>query len=210
MFALIKREIRDHVGFFIAMIIISAILVGILVSVTLEYQSIDRAIPRMGALLAAVMIASFLFFSMGAVQMYIDKTRRISAFISTLPVSRSQILLAKLVAGVLAILTLLVPLAIAVAILFRLFSPPIPVFAGVLFDTFAGIFLTAFACYCIGLQAGFKSGKAGPALAGLALTAILISLVIVKGLGSPIVLVVVPFIIASLVRVWHTFTSTSL
>ncbi|MEJ2704337.1 MAG: hypothetical protein P8Z79_18025 [Sedimentisphaerales bacterium] len=210
MFALIKREIRDHVGFFIAMIIISAILVGILVSVTLEYQSIDRAIPRMGALLAAVMIASFLFFSMGAVQMYIDKTRRISAFISTLPVSRSRILLAKLVAGVLAILTLLVPLAIAVAILFRLFSPPIPVFAGVLFDTFAGSFLTAFACYCIGLQAGFKSGKAGPALAGLALTAILISLVIVKGLGSPIVLVVVPFIIASLVRVWHTFTSTSL
>ena len=164
----------------------------------------------MGALLTAMMIAVFIFFSMGAVQTYTDKTRRISAFISTLPVSRNQILLAKLVAGVLAILTLLVPIAIAVTILFRLFSPPIPVFDGVLFDAFTAVFLTAFACYCIGLQAGFKSGKPGPALAGWALTCILISLVIIKGFGTPIVLVLVPFIIASLVRVWHTFTSTAL
>jgi len=195
MFALTKREVRDHIGFFIAAVILSGILIGLSISLLYEYRRIDAALSQTGVLIVAVMIVILGFFAMGAVQMY---------------VSRSRILLAKLLAGTLAILTLLVPLAIAALILFRLLSPPIPLFAGVVRDVFIGIFLTAFACYCIGLQAGGNAGKPGPALAGLALTLVLITLVVVKGFGAPLVIILVPFIIASLIRIWHTFTSTSL
>lgn len=210
MFTLIKREVRDHLGFFISAMIFSGILVGLSISLLFEYRHVERAVARMGALIIAVSIVILGFFAMGAVQMYVDKTRRISAFISTLPVSRSRILLAKLIAGVLAILTLLIPLTIAAIILFRLLSPPIPLYGGVIFEGFTGIFLTAFACYCIGLQIGGSSGKPGAALGGLALTFILISLICIKGFGAPIVLILVPFNITSLIRVWHTFTTTSL
>ena len=210
MFALTKREVRDHIGFFIAAVILSGILIGLSISLLYEYRRIDAALSQTGVLIVAVMIVILGFFAMGAVQMYVDKTRKISAFFSTLPVSRSRILLAKLLAGTLAILTLLVPLAIAALILFRLLSPPIPLFAGVVRDVFIGIFLTAFACYCIGLQAGGNAGKPGQALAGLALTLLLISLVIIKGFGAPLVLILIPFIIASLIRIWHMFASTSL
>ena len=210
MFTLIKREIRDHIGFFIAAVILSGILVGFSISLMLEYPRIEEAVSEMGALIVVVMIVILGFFAMGAVQIYIDRTRKISAFISTLPVRRSRILLAKLLAGTLAILTLLTPLAITATILFRLFSPPIPIFDKVILDVFTGIFLTAFACYCIGLQSGAHSGKAGTALCGLVLTFILISLVVIKGFGAHMVLILMLFIIASLVRIWHMFTSTSL
>jgi hypothetical protein len=210
MFTLIKREVRDHLGFFISAMIFSGILVGLSISLLYEYPHVDRVVARMGVWIIAVSIVILGFFAMGAVQMYVDRTRKISAFISTLPVSRSRILLAKLIAGILAILTLLLPLVITAIILLRLLSPPIPLYAGIIFEGFTGIFLTAFACYCIGLQIGGNSGKPGTALGGLALTFILISLIFIKGFGAPIVLILVPFIIASLVRIWHTFTTTSL
>ena len=120
MFTLIKREIRDHIGFFIAAVILSGILVGFSISLMLEYPRIEEAVSEMGALIVVVMIVILGFFAMGAVQIYIDRTRKISAFISTLPVRRSRILLAKLLAGTLAILTLLTPLAITATILFLL------------------------------------------------------------------------------------------
>jgi hypothetical protein len=210
MFTLIKREIRDHIGFFIAAVIFSGILVGFSISLMFEYPRIEEAVSKMGALVIVMMVVILGFFAMGAVQIYTDRTRKISAFISTLPVRRSRILLAKLLAGALAILTLLAPLTITAIILFRLFSPPIPIFDRVILDVFTGIFLTAFACYCIGLQSGVNSGKPGTALCGLVLTFILISLVVIKGFGAQTVLILVLFIIASLIRIWHTFTSMSL
>jgi hypothetical protein len=210
MFALIKREIRDHIIFFILAFILSGILVGFSISVLYGYRYIGRAVEQMGAWIVTVSIVILGFFAMGSVQIYNDRTRRISAFISTLPVSRSRILLAKLIVGMLAILTLLLPLLIATIILLRLLSPPIPMFGGIIVDVFTGLFLTALACYCIGLQTGSKSGKPGAAIGGLALTFILISLVFVKGFGAPLVVLLVLFIIASLIRVWHTFTTMSL
>lgn len=210
MFTLIKREIQDHIGFFIAAVILSGILVGISISIMFEYPRIEEAVSQMGALIVVMMILILVFFALGAVQIYTDRTRRISAFISTLPVSRNRILLAKLFTGTLAILMLLAPLVITAIIFFRLFSPPIPIFDGVILDVFIGSFLMAFACYCIGLQSGANSGKPGPALCGLALTLILITLVVVKGFGAPMVLILVLFIIASLIRIWHMFTSTPL
>ena len=210
MFALIKREIRDHIAFFIGAVILSGILIGVSISLLFEFYMIDLAASRIGVVITVVTIIIFGFFSMGAIQMYTDRTRRISAFVLTLPAGRGRILLARMAAGTLAILILLVPLAIATTILLRLFTPPIPVYSKMLLEVFAGTFLAAFTCYCIGLQAGWNSNRLGPSLGGLGLTCVLVSIILVKGYGLHVTVILVLFIAASLIRTWHTFSSTSL
>ncbi|MHC4116564.1 MAG: hypothetical protein ACYSWO_03545 [Planctomycetota bacterium] len=210
MFVLVKREIRDHIVFFIAAVLTAAIAIGVLISAAGDRRYADWEDALMLADFLAAVAVLLGVFGMGAVQMYTDRTRRISAFVSTLPVSRSRILLAKIAAGVLAILTVLVPLLATVTILTQLYSPPIPVYDTMIVEVFTGAFLLVFACYCIGLQVGWNSGRLGPALAGLGLTCILASLVVIKGPGPEIALVLVLFIVASLIRTWHLFTSTSL
>lgn len=210
MFALIRREIRDHIAFFIGAVILSGILIGISVSVLYQFERFGPAMRDTGAVIVVVTIIIIGFFAMGAIQMYTDRTRRISAFVLTLPVGRGRILLARMAAGILAILILLVPLAVATIILLRLFTPPIPAYSGMLLEVFAGTFLAAFACYCIGLQAGWNSNRLGPSLGGLGLTCVLVSIILVKGYGLHVTVILVLFIAASLIRTWHTFTSTPL
>ena len=132
MYALIQREIRDHRVFFMGPVILSAVLIGLSISTldshpTLDsHRWIEAAIFDSGAGVIVLPIIVLGFFAMGAVQMYADRIRRISAFISTLSVSRSRILFAKIIAGVLAILASMVPLAVTVTILLRIHAPPVP------------------------------------------------------------------------------------
>jgi hypothetical protein len=144
--------------------------------------------------------------------MYLDKTRKISALLSTLAVSRNRILLARIIAGILAILTLLVPLTIAAGILMRFFTIliPIPMYPGMVFEISVVVFLMAFACYCIGLQTGWNSNPVTPSLGALFLTCIFVPLILIKGFGVHIVVILVLFIAASLIRTWRTFMTTSL
>jgi hypothetical protein len=130
--------------------------------------------------------------------------------LSTLSVSRSRILLARIITGTLAILTFLLPLTVSIVFLTRLFPPPAPIYQGMVFEIFTAVFLMAFACYCIGLQSGWNSSKIMPTLGGLILTCILVPLILIKGFGLHIVVILVLFISASLIRIWHTFTSTPL
>ncbi len=210
MFALIKREIQDHIIYFIAAAIFCALLVIVLVEAVFKYDSRNPPVVAMALGVALPVIVTFGICGMGAGQMYLDKTRRISAFLSTLPVSRNKILLARIAAGVLAILILLVPLAITADILMRIFTPPIPLYSGMVLEISATTFLLALACYCIGLQTGWNSNPLTPSLGGLGLTCIFVPLVVVKGLGAEIVVILILFIAASLLRTWHNFSSTSL
>ena len=210
MFALIKREIQDHLVYFIAAFVCSAILVIVLTQAVFSYDSHNPPVSAIGLGIAIGVIVAFGVCGMGAGQMYLDKTRRISAFLTTLPVSRSQILLARITAGVLAILLLLVPLAAAAIILVRNFTPPIPLYSGMVLDISVTTFLLALACYSIGLQTGWNPSALAPSLGGLGLTCIFVLLVIVKGFGQEINVILVLFIAASLFRTWHNFSSTSL
>lgn len=210
MYALIKREIRDHRIFFLGAVVLTASLIGLSVTALYNNRQIDAAVFGSGGGVTALVIVVFGLFAMGSVQMYTDKTRKISAFVSTLPVSRSRVLLAKICAGVLVILTAIVPLAVAVAILLPIKAPPVPMYWVIARDVFAGTFLTVFACYCIGLQVGWNSGKVAPTLGGLGLTCILASLIIIKGLAPEMMIMLSIFIVASLIRTWHNFTSSSL
>jgi hypothetical protein len=163
-----------------------------------------------GVGLPTVVIVIIGFCGLGASQMYLDRTRKISAFLSTLAVSRNRILLARIITGILVILTFLLPLTISAATLLRLYVTPVLIYPGMVFDIFTAAFLMAFACYCIGLQTGWNSGKVAPTLGGIALTCVFVPLIFVKGFGLQIVVILVLFIIASLIRIRHTFLTKSL
>jgi len=215
MFALIKREIRDHIVYLILAASLAVIFILVSFSIISKFEYITEArydlvgVP-VGVGVPAVTIVIIGICGLGAAQMYSDKTRKISAFLSTLAVSRGRILLARIITGILVILTLLVPLAITAVILLRLYVPPVLIYPGMVFEIFVTVFLMAFACYCIGLQIGWNSNAVTPTLGALFLTGILVPLIIVKGFGLQIVVILVLFIIASLIRTWHTFMTTSL
>ena len=216
MFALIKREIEDHIAYFIGAGIISAILI-ILSILAISANEASKPVVFVGLWIPLIIVLMIGLPGMGVSQMYTDRTRRISAFLCGLPVTRSQILTARIITGILAILTLLVPVTITAMVLLRLFMPAGPiysvyssVFSGFIFDIFITTFLMSFACYCLGLQTGWTSSRITPTLGGVALAFVLVPLIIVKGFGLHIVVILLLFIIASLVRTWHRFTSTSL
>jgi len=218
MFTLIKREIRDHIVYFIVAAVLSAIFIFISIFVISQYESsrrsnyggVDTGMFTVGVGVPTVAIVIIGFCGLGTSQMYLDRTRKISAFLSTLAVSRDRILLARIITGILVILTLLVPLTIAAMTLFRLYAPPVLFNPGMVFEIFTAAFLMAFACYCIGLQTGWNSGKVAPTLGGIGLTCIFVPLIFVKGFGLHIVVILVLFIIASLIRIRHTFMTTSI
>jgi len=218
MFALIKREIQDHIVYFLGAAIFSAIFILISISVISQLKSFQRRgydpgdseVFRVGIGVPIIAIFVIGICGLGVSQMYLDRSRKISAFLSTLAVSRSRILLAKITTGILVILTLLVPLTVTSVVLLRLYVPPILIYPGIVFEIFVAVFLMAFACYCIGLQTGWTSGKVAPTLGGIALACIFIPLILIKGFGLQIVVILVLFIIASLIRIWNTFMTTSL
>jgi hypothetical protein len=210
MLTLIKREIQDHLVYFIAALVCSGLLAIVLTQAVFSYDSRNPPVVAIGLGVALGAIVTFGICGMGAGQMYLDKTRRISAFLSMLPVSRSRILLARIAAGILAILILLVPLAITAIFLVRISTPPIPLYSGMVREIFTATFLLALAFYCIGLQTGWNPSAITPSLGGLGLTCLFVPLVIVKGFGPEIVVILVLFIAASLLRTWHNFSSTSL
>ena len=218
MFTLIKREIWDHIVYFIVAAVLSVIFIFISIIVISQYESsrrsnyggVDTGMFTVGVGMPTVAIVIIGFCGLGTAQMYLDRTRKISAFLSTLAVSRDRILLARIITGILVILTLLLPLTIAVMTLFRLYAPPVLFNPGMVFEIFTAAFLMAFACYCIGLQTGWNSGKVAPTLGGIILTCVFVPLIFVKGFGLHIVVILVLFIIASLIRIRHTFMTTSL
>jgi len=218
MFTLIKREIEDHIAYFIGAVILSGILIALSTLLAFHnYDSPNAPVLSIGLWIPAIIVLMIGLPGMGVSQMYTDRNRRISAFLSTLPVTRSRILAARIITGILAILTFLVPLTITAMILLRIFAPAgsiysiyFSIYSSFIFDIFWAVFLMSFACYCLGLQTGWTSSRITPTLGGMALTFVLVPLIFVKGFGLHIVVILLLFIIASLTRTWHRFTSTSL
>ena len=210
MITLMKREIEDHVVYFLAAVILSIIVIALLVSAVYRGDPDEPPVFAVGLSLPAIIVLIIGFCAMGATQMYTDKNRKISAFLSTLTVNRVQILVARVITGILAILTVLVPLVITVLILLQFFAPLAPIYHSLVFEIFTVIFLIGFAFYCIGLQTGWNLSKLTPTLGGLALTCILASLILVKGFGLHTIVILVLFIATSLIRTWQKFMSTPL
>ena len=208
MFTLIRREIQDQIAYFVGATVLLAILIALLIPAM--YSDPNENFVFVGLSLPVILFLVIGCAGMGVTQMYVDRTRRISAFLSVLPVTRSQILAARIVTGVLAILLVLLPLTVTAVILRRLLVPPIPIFSGLIFDVSVVAFLTGLACYCLGLLTGWISSKITPTLGALLLTCILVSLIPVKGFGLHIKTILLLFIVASLMCTWRKFISTAL
>ncbi|MHC4395544.1 MAG: hypothetical protein ACYS1A_07795 [Planctomycetota bacterium] len=210
MLTLIKREIEDHIVYFLVAVIFSAMIVAAEISVVYKIGSNEPPVVSFLVLLFVMIWSTLGYCAMGATQMYTDRTRKISALLSTLPVTRGKILLARIITGILAILTVQVPFVITTIVLLYIFVPSVPIYYGFIFEIFAGVFLLSFACYCIGLQTGWNPSKIIPTLGGLVVTCIFVPLIIIKSVGLAGVFILLLFIAASLICTWHKFRSASL
>jgi ABC-type transport system involved in multi-copper enzyme maturation permease subunit len=206
MVTLIAREIRDHLVYVLACCSLSAIMVGIMVSA--YFWEVKTAIYLFPPALAPVLF--FGLAALGSSQMYSDRANRLSALLSTLAVTRSRILAARVVVGVLTVFAALAPLLVTALILLALAGPPAHLYSRMMWEMAVSIALTAFACYCVGLEVGWTTNKTWLLVGNLVLVGLVTSLVVSKGFGLDAVLLLLLLAAAMLLHVWHRFTSAAL
>lgn len=215
MLTLIKREIEDHIVFFIIAIILITIYLPIVIYAVLtpmRQAELPIGIPGtfyaiFGSLLP---FPSLIAAALGATQMYSDRSKKISTFLATMATTRSRILTAKVIVGMLWILVVFVPIAAADAILLKAFPRIAPIDLTLLVKLFVTAFLACSACYCVGLQMGWNQNKFFPILGAVGLSPILLSLIIITGFGVETAIILLLLILASMVRTWRNFMSTPL
>jgi hypothetical protein len=213
MLTLIKREIEDNLVHFIVAAAFSIFF--IIIGISFVYYPVSGDTNGINRLLKVVLLPLPIWCTlglcgMGVGQMYSDRTRKISSFLLTLPVTRRRILIARIVAGILAILLVLVPVAVTALVLLQHSESSIPLYNDLVFRIFITAFLMSFACYCIGLHGGWNLDKVAPTLGSLFLALIFIPLAIIKGISPQALVVLSLFIAALLIRIWQKFMTTSL
>lgn len=205
MFTLIRREIEDHVVNFLLAVVISATMVAILV-----YFAFNEFDGVSGILISLGILALISCCAMGITQVYTDRANKISPFLATLAVTRGQILTARCIVGVLAILTLLLPTMVATVVLLSKFLPPIVFYWRAIVEVFTTAFLGALTCYCLGLLIGLTTRKLLLVGGCLAVPPAVIVLVLAKGFGTQAMVILGLLILASVARVATKFFSTPL
>lgn len=211
MLTLLRREIEENWVFFLAALLLAGILSGVVVSQQFYFQASE--IPGIHDYEVVISIIALIGFSvmgagMGVSQMYWDRMKKVSTLLATLAVSRRQIFAARVVTGLLLMLFGYVPVNITRAVASRMIEPEITVSrgAGFVFDLWIVVFLFGFLCYCIGLQAGWSSNKIVPTLGAFGLCIILLGLIVIKGVGLDICLILVLLIAVCLFRAWHKYS----
>jgi hypothetical protein len=200
LFVLIKRQIVDDAAYCAAGLVASTMVIIAITSAVLTEEVTGLSFYTVTLSVGVPILIGIGSYALGLTQIYRDRTSGISALLSALPVARGQILAAHVVTGTLVILTVLVPLAITGAILWECLRPADWLFRGWLTDVLVGVYLTAFACYCVGLHAGQSAKTLSHALVGVPLATTLVLLIIVKGFGWPLVTILLLFTTASLLR----------
>ncbi|MBC8218044.1 MAG: hypothetical protein H8E73_06225, partial [Planctomycetes bacterium] len=130
--------------------------------------------------------------------------------LTVLPVRRGRILLSRFITGSLVILMALAPLCIVAVVLWEFLGPPKWLFHGWITDLFVGLSLTALACYCLGLHSGQSSQTFTSALRSLPLVLVIVLLIVVKGLGWPLLAVLLPLLAVLMLRCWARPTCNSI
>jgi hypothetical protein len=139
-------------------------------------------------------------FVLGLVQVHGDENRGIPVLLHVMSVNSGQVMLARIVTGVVFVIVVVLSLMLAItgAIISGLVKWPESLVPGGLADLLAALLLIGLACYCLGVMAGRgATGWLAP-LSLLPLSLVLVSYLVIKGLGTPLVVVLVPFIAASL------------
>jgi hypothetical protein len=207
MLSLIRREIADN--------LFCVVGAGIVVVFTIWlwiYGVFWAQEPEMTGVVAGFVIPALLlgYFGLGASQMYGDRAHKISTLLCTLAVTRNRIFAARVVAGGLTVLATILPLAVTGLILLES-SPRFAAYRGRIVGEMATTAVVAgFACYCMGLLSGWTGSRVWLLAGGTVLLTLVLSIVIVKGVGIEAVAVLLLLIAASLPVVWYRFVSTPL
>lgn len=208
MWTLIKREMDDCRVFFVAAVGYAVFVILILISAVYSAgMSMDYVKSASPVLLLTGMM---LFCLMGAGQMYLDRTRKISCFLSTLAVTRPNIFAARVITGLLLIVSTIVPIAAAGMVIVRVLYEPIPVYQRMFWELVGTVSVLSVAGYCVGLLTGWARGRILPALGGVVLTFVLAPVVAIKGFGAETVILLSVFIVISLIRSRQVYVSTPL
>jgi ABC-type transport system involved in multi-copper enzyme maturation permease subunit len=139
--------------------------------------------------------------------MHTDKNRKISAFLSTLPVSRNQILAARVITGLLALLVLLAAPAITVEILLSTLRQEEAVYRYFTVEIFSAVYLLGLGVYCTGLMCGFSSSKIVVTLGSLVLSVVLLTIILIKGPDIETLIILLVYVSASLAYTWRKFST---
>jgi hypothetical protein len=190
--------------YFLAAIFFSAVLVVAILSITLSEDITYLSLYTVILILITPILFGIGSYILGVIQTISDKTNGITAVLTVLPVIRGRIFLARLIIGILIIMTLLGPLAVIGAILWELLGPPDWLFHNWLADTFMGLSLASLVCYCLGLVAARRAETFTSALRALPLVPILMLLIVIKGFGWPLLAVLLPLLAVLLLRCWKT------
>ena len=205
MFTLIKREIIDHLTHLLLALALSATLVVVLVFSA--FTESGELLGLMASLGILVLVGSC---AMGVTQVYADRANKVSPFLATLAVTRGQILTARCIVGLIAILTILVPTFVAAIVLLNAFLPPLSFYWPAVVEISVTLFLVVLASYCMGLLIGTTTRKLMLVAGCLVVPFILATLILLKGFGPQAMAVLVLLILASLVRSATKLLSTPL
>ncbi|MBN1359473.1 MAG: hypothetical protein JW993_02725 [Sedimentisphaerales bacterium] len=210
MLILVKREIIDHVAYFVGAAVAAGLLIALMAVIVLNYDSNDTSLMVFTALTPLILLVGTGLCALGVAQMYVDRNRNISAFLMALPVTRGRLFVARLLAGLLASLVLVLPLAVAGIVLLSLPSNEVPQYRGLVGDLFWPVLLVCIACYSLGLYAGWNRRSLAPTLVVLPAMVLIPALVVIKGFGVEVVVILLLFIASCLVATWCRFSSSSL
>jgi len=211
MLTLIKREIQDHKIYFLIAFLMSIVFSLSIIAGAYRPEQKD-VIPILFTFLAIITIIGVC--TLGASQTHTEKTRKISQFLLTLPVTRRQIFAARVLTGISAILVLLVPPAVTTNIVGLGFAglwQGEASYKYLIIEIFSSLFLACLGLYCTGLLCGLSKSRlaATPTLLGLILSIFLLSLIVIKGFGIEASIIMFFYVASCLTFSWLKFNSAA-
>ena len=215
MLTLIKRELQDNLLLFIIAAILNfLILLGVILAFKIEIEKSDIPLGMPTHLLNIWFyifpIASIIFASFGATQMYSDQTKKISTFLSTLAVTRNMIWFAKMLTGLLMLIFVFLPLVITVAIFLSMYPRVVPPDMSLFTNFYITAALASTACYFAGLSLGWNQNKFFPVLGSLGTAIIILSFIAIKGIGIETQIILILIALCSALKSRYKFMTSSL
>jgi ABC-type transport system involved in multi-copper enzyme maturation permease subunit len=213
MWTLLRREIEDQAILFVLVLIAGIVFAGWMAG---AFPSVASVFPtRVPMDVYGVCICLLLTLSVGGgalagLQIAGDRGRGVSRFLCTLTATRSQILLAKWIAGLLWLVLGMVPTAVVCAILAHRWIQFIPIDTSPIVSLISGTGLLALASYALGMQAAMASRPVWVVIGSVVSAGGLIGLVVIKGFGLHTHVLAGAVATACLVRTWIQFRTVAL
>jgi hypothetical protein len=184
MMTLIKREIQDAwVMFGLGGLLVLAVNLPVWYTFCRDYADVPSlGVPGIvrSAFTLAIAPMSFISLGLGMLQSWLDQTRKVSAFLATLAVSREQIFLARVLAGLLLVTGMILILLLGFGLNMTFCRPVMPLNWTYIILGILTAFLLNTASYAVGVMLEQGKNRVAPAAATLALWYLVLWLALMK------------------------------